>query len=478
MGQRDHSSGDIEPQTTGRSRLRAALAALAVVTLTATLMSGIAGADAHVSEQSGVLPDGTPYLISVPEDWNGVLINDLDYVSNADTSTSLALLELGYALSGTSRHPDRRYEYDPDFEISKLLTVRDIAVEEFGDPTYLIAYGRSGGGNVALATAEHYPQEIDGAVSTCAHDAIPLMNQGLDLFFVLKSLLAPDRDDLWPGGDYDLLPDSHPDIAAGWQEVLDAALTTPSGRARMALALTVAQYPAWTAGERPDSRDLEAVTESILQTVRSTANNNRIGGQSRVMFENSAGALSWNTGVDYEEFFRNGNAVLKRVVHELYAQAGLDVGEDLSTVNASPRISPDPSAIDFWTGPGRYVTGDLTVPVVRSHTAGDLAVPHPVLDGYAAKVRDSGSNSMYRSVFIDRAGHCNFTPAEIAAQVEVLVERLETGHWPPTSPTQMNRLAMSLGTGSDSSFIRYESDRISPVVRYNRSWSPSDVISD
>lgn len=456
------------PGSLGFGAARLVLAILAAIGLTATFLPGAATADDQVVERSGLLPDGTPYLISVPSDWNGVLINDLDYVTRAEDPAQLALLDRGYALSGTARHENRRYEYDPAFEISKLLEVRDMVVGEFGEPTYVIAHGYSGGGNVAVETAEYFGDEVDGAIANCAHDAVPLMNQGLDLFFALKALLAPDRDSLWPGSAFEVLPDDHSDVTAEWQQVLDEALVTPEGRARIALALTISQYPAWVAGEKPDAHDLEAVTASVLQTVRTTASNNRIGGQSRVMFEFSAGALSWNTGVDYTQSFRDGNKVLKRVVRNLYAGAGLEVANDLATINAAPRITADQDALDFWSEPGRSVTGGLQVPLLRSHTAGDLAVPPAVLQGYAAQVRSSGNNALYRTAFVDRDGHCNFTAAEIVAQVEVMVERLETGRWPTTSPEQLNKLADSLATGSESRFINYDADPLTPVAHYSR----------
>ena len=84
-----------------------------------------------------------------------------------------------------------------------------------------------------------------------------------------------------------------------------------------------------------------------------------------------------------------------------------------------PRIAADQDALDFWRQPGRYVTGEFEVPLLRSHTAGDLAVPPAVLQGYAKQVRSSGNNALYRTTFVDRAGHCNYTAAEIVTQVEL-----------------------------------------------------------
>jgi len=463
------------------SYARALIVFIVLLGLVAISPTAPARSEVGFAEESGMLADGTPYLIRIPHDWNGTLINNLDYVTSAERPLEHYLLQQGYGLSGTARHPLRRYEYDPNFEIQKLFIVKDKVSDGFGEPTRVIAYGRSGGGNVAVATAEHYGDRIDGAIPTCAHEAVSLMNQGLDLFFVLKSLLASDRDDLWPSNDIELLPDEHGDITVGWQEVLDTASETADGRARMALALTISQYPAYTSGAKPDFRDLDALIASVLQTVRSTAFNNRIGGQSRVLFERAglglsddAGALSWNTGVDYEEFFRNGNAHLKKVVKKLYREAGLNLHRDLDAINAAPRISANPDALDFWRQTGRNVSGEPEVPVLRIHTNGDRAVPHGVLQGYESQIQTSGNQSLYRAALVDRAGHCNFSVAEVAAAVEVMMERLDSGHWPSTNAANLNRLADSLDTGTEARFIQYNSDQISPLAHYNRTWSPDD----
>jgi hypothetical protein len=36
---------------------------------------------------------------------------------------------------------------------------------------------------------------------------------------------------------------------------------------------------------------------------------------------------------------------------------------------------------------------------------------------------------MLRQVFVHRAGHCTFTPAETIAAVQVMLKRLDTGSW-------------------------------------------------
>ena len=45
---------------------------------------------------------------------------------------------------------------------------------------------------------------------------------------------------------------------------------------------------------------------------------------------------------------------------------------------------------------------------------------------YKNVVRSEGNGRLLRQDFVDRAGHCAFTPAETIAAVEKLVERIDT----------------------------------------------------
>ena len=59
--------------------------------------------EANYSEVNDTIPiRGTQYMIRVPENWNGILLNDLDYLQSANSKRNLHLLEKGYALSGTN----------------------------------------------------------------------------------------------------------------------------------------------------------------------------------------------------------------------------------------------------------------------------------------------------------------------------------------------------------------------------------------
>ena len=52
---------------------------------------------------------------------------------------------------------------------------------------------------------------------------------------------------------------------------------------------------------------------------------------------------------------------------------------------------------------------------------------------------------MLRQVFVHRAGHCAFTPAETVTAVQTLENRLATGQWHVPSPAALNAQAAALG---------------------------------
>lgn len=215
------------------------------------LLAGLpdwATAQARYAEDGGTLPDGTVYLMRVPPNWNRTLIRDLDYASGANHPRNEYLLRKGFALAGTRRHRLRTFQYDPAREIANLNSVLDRFEARFGKPARVIQYGCSGGGHVALAVAEDFSGRVDGAIATAAHTPVWPMNTYLDGWFTLKALLAPDlvivdlpMDQTYGSSGHGV---SGP-ISTAWRQAIDAAQQTPEGRARIALAFTIGQWPAW-----------------------------------------------------------------------------------------------------------------------------------------------------------------------------------------------------------------------------------------
>ena len=428
------------------------------------------------TEEGGTLGDGTRYLMRVPSNWNGTLIRDLDYASGANSDRYLYLLEKGYAVSGTARH-DRRWvgNYDPAREIRHLNTVLDVFEEHFRKPDRVIHYGCSGGGSAGLVISEVFSDRVDGVIATAAGDRVWLMNTKLDKWFVLKALIAPDLRIVDLPHRSSLRPE-YPSLAFAWRQAIRAAQQTPEGRARIALAITIGQETEWTTPTEPnpDRNDVAALQYSMYQSVLLGARPGRIGGISRYMLENPAGLewssqLSWNTGVDYREFFNNGNEFKKRAVRQLYQEAGLDLQDDLERINAFPRISADEEAIEWWSAPGRMVRGNPQVPVLQMQEIGDPMIPLSMTQGYADLVRANGKDDLYRTAIVEAPTHCGFTPSESHAVIETMMHRLDTGSWGSTDPEHLNELARSLDGSYTSRFI--PGDQYMPA-KYNRMWTP------
>lgn len=416
------------------------------LSLTAMLLSSVAHA-ADVEKEEGTLPSGFPYQLSKPANWNGILINDLDAVSNIEGDLAKYLLENGYAYVGTGRHPERMTRHDPLTELDAQVAVIDLFKEKYGEAEQTIQYGCSGGGFVALAMAERHPEAIDGAVSFNARGTggMAVANTWLDLPFALKGLLAP-------GSDLAVAPvpnDSLPAAYDAWKPVMEAAQQTPEGRARIALAVAVSQWPSWGAiGDpqpKPDFSDLEAAQAAMFKSASDGLGNsvNR-----RQLYDNPAGLASWNTDIDYAAFYENGaDSEQKRIIEQLYEEAGLGaegLAADLEQLNAQPRIEGTADGVHYWLEPGRLLSGDIQVPLLHAHGLGDALLPPHLLAGYAVAVEEQGHADDYRTAFVEAAGHCVTTISEAVAAIDALSERIETGAWPQTDAAALNEAAQAL----------------------------------
>ncbi len=436
--------------------------------------NGKAAAQATFAEEGGTLPDGTSYLMRVPPNWTGTVIRDLDYASRARSGDRWRnysyLLERGYAMIGTGRHPLRALRWDPAVEIANLDRVLDLFDRRFRRPDRVIQFGCSGGGAVTLNIAEDFSRRIDGAVAMAAHIPVWQMNTFLDGWFALKALIAPDL----PVTDlpFEALGQILPEIPQAWRRAIDAAQQTPEGRARIALAFTLGQWPAWANRLTPqpnleNAAELQHSMYHVLFEIASAP-----GGNSRIRKELAAlgQQLSWNTDVDYREFFENGNEFFKGAVRRLYREAGLDLEADLERVNAFPRVSASDYALEWWNTPGRTAKGNLQVPLLRMQEIGDSRVPPSLVQGYDDLVRANGRDDLYRTAYVLSPTHCGYTPAEVMAAIETLERRLDQGQWISTDPEQMNTLAKSL----DESPARFTHIDSYAQKKYNRTWAPAE----
>jgi len=71
----------------------------------------------------------------------------------------------------------------------------------------------------------------------------------------------------------------------------------------------------------------------------------------------------------------------------------------------------------------------------------------PVEDeqAYRATTHKAGTETLVRDLFIHRAGHCEFTPAETITAFTALTRRMETGIWSDLFSLDLDAEAWALG---------------------------------
>jgi len=84
--------------------------------------------------------------------------------------------------------------------------------------------------------------------------------------------------------------------------------------------------------------------------------------------------------------------------------------------------------------------------VLTLHTKGDGLVVVEDESAYKNVVDEEHNGQFLREVFVHRAGHCEFTPAETIVAFEVLVSRLDTGKWQELGAGVLNKKAKALGS--------------------------------
>ena len=410
------------------------------------------------SELRGELPGGGHYVLYEPAQWNGtVLVWNPGYGGSGAAEASAGptaelrgwLLGQGYALAGSTAATGG---WAVENLIANQPAVLDVVRDELGEPESVVAWGESMGGLTSVASLEAHPQTFDAAFPLCGSvsGAVPMLNGSLDGAFVLKMLLAPGDERLELVNVQD-----EPTRQAAFRDVLEEAQATPAGRARIALAATVAQIPPWTqpAQPEPSRGDYSAQQEQLYAAFMFGVISPR-----QPLEERAGGNFSWNTGVDYaRSLVHSGNA---KLVRALYSESGLSLDKDLGTLEAAERISADPGAVAYMQA-NATPTGDLSGPVLSLHETGDTAPTVAQAGTFAERVRSNGDSPFLRQAFVDRPGHCDYADAEIAAMVTTLQQRLETGRWANLAhPAALNRLADRISDESSlergGSFANYK----------------------
>lgn len=403
---------------------------------------------------------GANFLIKVPSNWNGTLVlyshgyvfpgNPLTPEDAGDPLTEAALLQSGYALAGSSYSQNGWALQQAFHDQIALLNYFDATC---GQPTRTIAWGHSLGGIITAGLVQLNPNRFAGALPMCGVLAggIGTWNQALDSAFAFDVLLAGDTLPIV----HLTNPSSAYNQAIG---ILNQAQDTPQGKARIALAAALADIPGWFTTGSPEPGSTDYAAQEQNQYLWQSQVDFLFAFFARAELEARAGGNpSWNTGVNYRDQLND--SASSREVRALYKQAGLNLDKDLDALAVAPRIGADPGAVKYLN---RYISfdGDLNIPVLTMHTTGDGLVVNQDEQAYATVVREEGDSSLLRQVFVHRAGHCAFTPAETVTAFQTLINRLNTGKWADTTrPGLMNAEATALGPTlnvAPPAFIRFD----------------------
>jgi pimeloyl-ACP methyl ester carboxylesterase len=447
---------------TGKVTLRKMIRVLALFVLLAlatSLFAPVPASAAGTTTFTGSI-GAAAYLIEVPANWNGtLLLYSHGYVAPGaanpardvgDPATGAFLLSQGYALAGSS-YSGTGWAVAQAFQDQiALLDKFDTLVSH---PKRTIAWGHSLGGMITAGLVQKFPQRFAGALPMCGVLAggVGTFNEALDGAFAFKTLIAPNSalqvvHITNPGANLNLA-----------EAMLAGAQATPQGRARIALVNALGDIPGWFIPGSPEPAATDYAAREQNQFLWSQQVDFPFAFAFRAELEFRAGGNpSWNTGVNYEKQLER--SINRDEVIALYAQAGLDLGQDLATLANAPRISADPGAVNYLVQ-NIIFNGDIQVPVLTMHTTGDGLVPVESEQAYASVVRASGNNPLLRETFVHRAGHCAITPAETITALRHLVRRLDTGKWGDTDAAVLDGEAATLGPLNvlPPSFVDFES---------------------
>lgn len=388
-----------------------------------------AGADGP-TEYTGTVR-GVPFLVEVPAGWNGTLLlfsheHEESTVPLGDSDTfhpqvGAWLLAHGYALAGTNY---ANLTWTSSEMVHDQLALLDWFSRHVGRPRHTVAWGISIGAQVTAVLTQRHPARFDGALPMCGEMAGPISwyNGLLDIGFAIRTLLDPS------------LEVAHiADPTANQQRAdaaVRAALNTPAGRARLALANAFDDVPGWvdSLADRPTDPDEQATEQGYYDLFQLGS---YIFGPERADLEQQLGGNpAWNVGIDYRhQLARSTQAELVRTI---YARAGLSLSADLAKLQNAPRIAPDPGATTELAGQGGF-SGPGPMPTLTLHSIGDGTAPTPTERTYGA----------WRQLYVNRANHCLFTAAEELTALRTLLQRVRTGHWPATDPASLNSVANS-----------------------------------
>jgi len=345
-----------------------------------------APARAAPARETGTL-EGAAYRIDIPAKWNGGLVvfyhgyavDPVRFPPVERVAPHLQqLLDRGYALA-QSAYSQTGWAVEQGYADSERL--RSHFIEKHGKPRETFAAGMSMGGTLTVMAMENAADIYAGGLSLCG--AIEPTDRLVQYDFAVRAAF-----------DY-----YFPDLLGPLVPVPGNFRPTPAMEQKVAAAL----------------RDKPQAAQTLL----------RIWGVGDL--STLAPIVVFNT---YEV------AELQRRTHgNPFANADLiytGSGDDFALNAGVKRYHADAAAayVARWYTP----TGTLTRPLLALHDTADPLVPASSAAEYALLARRTGHADNFVQQFVNKAGHCVFTPQEIGHAFDELVAWVHDGKRPPSGP--------------------------------------------
>ena len=337
--------------------------------------------------ETGTL-EGAGYRIDIPAKWNGGLVvfyhgyavDAVRFPAADRVAPHLQqLLDRGYALA-QSAYSQTGWAVEQGHADSERL--RRHFIERHGKPRETFAAGMSMGGTLTVMAIEGAPDVYTGGLSLCG--AIEPTDRLVQYDFAVRAAF-----------DY-----YFPDLLGPLVPVPANFRPTPAMEQQVAAALR----------EKPQA------AQALLRVWG-------VGDLSTL-----APIIVFNT---YEI------AELQRRTHgNPFANADLiytGSGDDFALNAGVRRYRADPPAAAYvarWYTP----SGKLTKPLLALHDTADPLVPASGAAEYALLTRRAGNADKFVQQFVNKAGHCVFTPQEIGHAFDELVTWVHDGKRPPSGP--------------------------------------------
>jgi len=367
------------------------LRTIAALLFASLSLTGVASADVIVDGRTG---PGSVYRLYRPTNWNGRLVVYVHGIVPSEAPVSLPeegdlIIRLvgpqGFAVAFSSFSSNGWDVKDGAQRSHQLL---GIFTSKFGLPSRVYLGGASMGGLIAIKLAETYPGIYSGVVASCA--AVGGTRRQFDYLGNTRALF----DFFYPGA----LPGDAAHVSANvdvTQDILTPAIAAIGANPVNALAIA-----------------------TITQTPLPFANGTELGESLLTALAGHAGAFNDLIARTHgHPYFDNRMTEYTGAISPPVLQA-INLGVE--------RFDATPDALHYLD---KYYepSGELSVPTVMLSTSRDPLVPAFHQIAYTNAVAANGSADLLVHRIVDRYGHCNFTPAELAAAFADVVRWAELG---------------------------------------------------